>query len=173
MLKQEEERPPTMPHKTLEAMKGSVYRSVSKRDLLLFYPYHSFNYLINFLYEAGHDPFCTDIMIALRSVKSENELACMRAAARITHETFDYVLAEEEEHYIFNMNEDKVSDDIAMVASVWGKLTRFWKFAKGLKPALIWVFRLLSLLVAVTSGVAVQAVIWKEQERTRSVCLLQ
>lgn len=33
------------------------------------------------------------------------------------------VLAEEEEHYIFNMNEDKVSDDIAMVASVWGKLT--------------------------------------------------
>ena len=34
-----------------------------------------------------------DIVNALRMRKTENELACMRAAAKITHETFDYVLA--------------------------------------------------------------------------------
>ena len=34
-----------------------------------------------------------DIVNALRMRKTENELACMRAAAKITRETFDYVLA--------------------------------------------------------------------------------
>ena len=83
MLKQEEERPTTMPHKALEAMKGSVYRSVSKRDLLLFYPYHSFNYLINFLYEAGHDPFCTDIMITqYRVAENSAVISSLIAAAK-------------------------------------------------------------------------------------------
>ncbi len=63
MLKQEEERPKTIIHKPLEELKGSVFRYVARRDLMLFYPYHSFNHFINFLYEAVHDPFCTDIMI--------------------------------------------------------------------------------------------------------------
>ncbi|MBE6956057.1 MAG: aminopeptidase P family protein [Ruminococcaceae bacterium] len=34
-----------------------------------------------------------DVVNALRMRKTENELACMRAAAKITRETFDYVLA--------------------------------------------------------------------------------
>lgn len=62
-LKQEEEHPKTMIHSGLEEMKGSVFRYVARRDLMLFYPYHSFNHFINFLYEAVHDPLCTDIMI--------------------------------------------------------------------------------------------------------------
>ena len=33
-----------------------------------------------------------DIVNRIRMIKTENELACMRAAARITRETFDYVL---------------------------------------------------------------------------------
>ena len=33
-----------------------------------------------------------DLVMALRMIKSENELKCMRAAAQITHQTFDYVL---------------------------------------------------------------------------------
>ncbi len=33
-----------------------------------------------------------EIVNKIRMIKTENELACMRAAARITHETFDYVL---------------------------------------------------------------------------------
>lgn len=43
--------------------KESMFAYVSKRDLLLHYPYHSFAHFIHFLYEAVHDPACTDIMI--------------------------------------------------------------------------------------------------------------
>ncbi len=43
--------------------KESMFAYVSKRDLLLHYPYHSFGHFIHFLYEAVHDPACTDIMI--------------------------------------------------------------------------------------------------------------
>ncbi len=62
-LRQEEERPVTMTFKPLEEMKESVFRYVAKRDLMLFYPYHSFGHFIHFLYEAVHDPLCTEIMI--------------------------------------------------------------------------------------------------------------
>ena len=83
VLKQEEERPTTMPHKTVESMKGSIYRSVYKRDMLLFYPYHSFNHLINFLYEAGHDPLCTDIMITqYRVAENSAVINALIAAAK-------------------------------------------------------------------------------------------
>lgn len=63
MLRQEEERPVTMMFNPLSGMKDSVCRYVAKRDMMLFYPYHSFSHFIHFLYEAVHDPFCTDIMI--------------------------------------------------------------------------------------------------------------
>lgn len=63
MLRQEEERPTTMMFTPLAEVKDSVFRYVAKRDMLLFYPYHSFNHFIHFLYEAVHDPLCTDIMI--------------------------------------------------------------------------------------------------------------
>lgn len=62
-LRQEEERPETMLFKPLLEMKESVFRYVAKRDLMLFYPYHSFGHFIHFLYEAVHDPQCTEIMI--------------------------------------------------------------------------------------------------------------
>ncbi len=83
MLKQEEERPTTLPHKALEEMKGSVFRYVAKRDLMLFYPYHSFNYFINFLYEAVHDPLCTDIMITqYRVAENSAVISSLIAAAQ-------------------------------------------------------------------------------------------
>ena len=63
LLRQEEERPETMPFRPLEEVKGSVFRYVARRDLMLFYPYHSFGHFIHFLYEAVHDPAVTDIMI--------------------------------------------------------------------------------------------------------------
>lgn len=43
--------------------RGSVFRRVNRHDLLLFYPYHSFNHFIDFLYEAVHDPACKEIML--------------------------------------------------------------------------------------------------------------
>ena len=37
--------------------KHFMYRRIAKRDMLLYYPYHSFEHFIHFLYEAVHDPF--------------------------------------------------------------------------------------------------------------------
>lgn len=43
--------------------KESIFRYVNKHDLLLHFPYHSFDHFIHFLYEAVHDPSCKEIMI--------------------------------------------------------------------------------------------------------------
>lgn len=43
--------------------KESIFHYVNKRDLLLHFPYHSFEHFIHFLYEAVHDPTCKEIMI--------------------------------------------------------------------------------------------------------------
>lgn len=41
----------------------SIFRYVEKKDLLLHYPYHSFDHFIHFLYEAVHDPTVREIMV--------------------------------------------------------------------------------------------------------------
>ena len=43
--------------------KQSIFSYVGKRDLLLHYPYYSFDHFIHFLYEAVHDPSVSEIMI--------------------------------------------------------------------------------------------------------------
>lgn len=41
----------------------SVFDYVEQRDLLLHYPYHSFEHFIHFLYEAVHEPTVKEIMV--------------------------------------------------------------------------------------------------------------
>lgn len=43
--------------------KESIFQYVNRKDLLIHFPYHSFEHLTHFLYEAVHDPFCKEIMI--------------------------------------------------------------------------------------------------------------
>ncbi|MCD8166482.1 MAG: RNA degradosome polyphosphate kinase [Bacteroides sp.] len=43
--------------------KESVFDYIHNRDLLLHFPYHSFEHFIHFLYEAVHDPMTREIMI--------------------------------------------------------------------------------------------------------------
>ncbi len=40
-----------------------LQRYVAKKDLLLHYPYHSFEHFIHFLYEAVHEPTVREIMV--------------------------------------------------------------------------------------------------------------
>ncbi len=54
--------------------KQSVFRYVGKRDLLLHYPYHSFDHFIHFLYEAVHDPTVKEIMITQYRVAPHSEV---------------------------------------------------------------------------------------------------
>ena len=51
-----------------------MYRRIAKRDMLLYYPYHSFEHFIHFLYEAVHDPFCREIMITQYRVAEHSEV---------------------------------------------------------------------------------------------------
>ena len=41
----------------------SIFNYVARRDLLLHYPYHSFDHFIHFLYEAVHESTVTEIMV--------------------------------------------------------------------------------------------------------------
>lgn len=43
--------------------KKSIFDYVATKDLLLHYPYHSFEHFIHFLYEAVHDPMTEEIMV--------------------------------------------------------------------------------------------------------------
>ena len=43
--------------------KESIFNHVAKKDLLLYYPYHSFEHFIHFLYEAVHNPETREIMV--------------------------------------------------------------------------------------------------------------
>ena len=43
--------------------KESIFNYVARKDLLLYYPYHSFEHFIHFLYEAVHEPTVREIMV--------------------------------------------------------------------------------------------------------------
>ena len=50
---------------------GSVFKAVKKRDILLHFPYESFDYLIRFLMEAAFDPKVDEIKTDLDVYVSE------------------------------------------------------------------------------------------------------
>ena len=63
--------------------KQSIFNYVEKKDLLLHYPYHSFEHFIDFLYEAVHDPFTREIMDTQYRVADDSEVInTLVAAAR-------------------------------------------------------------------------------------------
>ena len=67
----------------------SIFRYVEKRDLLLHYPYHSFEHFLHFLYEAVHDPDVREIMVtqyrvAENSAVINNLLAAAQNGKRVT-----------------------------------------------------------------------------------------
>jgi len=54
--------------------KQSIMQYVEKRDLLLHYPYYTFDHFIHFLYEAVHDPSVEEIMITQYRVAPHSEV---------------------------------------------------------------------------------------------------
>ncbi len=53
-----------IPHKDIPHGK-SILSAMKKKDIMLYFPYHSFDYLIDLLREASIDPFVTSIQITL------------------------------------------------------------------------------------------------------------
>ena len=54
--------------------KHGLMKYVGKHDMLLHYPYYSFDHLIDFLYEAGHDRSVEEIMITQYRVAHHSEV---------------------------------------------------------------------------------------------------
>lgn len=73
-------RPVPMALTFLDA-KQSIFRYVSKHDLLLHFPYYTFDHFIHFLYEAVHDPSCKEIMITQYRVAENSEVISTLIAA--------------------------------------------------------------------------------------------
>ncbi len=61
----------------------SLFKIISKRDILLHYPYHSFSHFIDFLREASIDPYVREIKITIyRVAKNSAVMKALRNAAR-------------------------------------------------------------------------------------------
>ena len=52
----------------------SMFKVIRKRDVMLHYPYQSFNYFIDFMREAAIDPYVTDIKITLYRVAKRSKV---------------------------------------------------------------------------------------------------
>lgn len=69
--------------------RDSIFEYVAQHDLLLHYPYHSFDHFIHFLYEAVHDPLVREIMVtqyrvANNSTVINNLVAAAQNGKRVT-----------------------------------------------------------------------------------------
>ena len=63
--------------------KESIFHYVDQKDLLLHYPYHSFEHFIHFLFEATHDPFTHEIMVTqYRAAENSTVINTLIAAAQ-------------------------------------------------------------------------------------------
>lgn len=63
--------------------KESIFNYVEKKDLLLYYPYHSFDHFIHFLYEAVHNPETREIMVTqYRVAENSTVINTLIAAAQ-------------------------------------------------------------------------------------------
>ncbi len=61
----------------------SLFRLITKRDILLHYPYHSFSHFIDFLREASIDPTVREIKITIyRVARNSAVMKALRNAAR-------------------------------------------------------------------------------------------
>lgn len=61
----------------------SIFRYVEKKDLLLHYPYHSFDHFIHFLYEAVHEPAVREIRVTqYRVAENSTVINTLIAAAQ-------------------------------------------------------------------------------------------
>src|ERR1035437_705343 len=71
-----------LPHPDLEKIK-SLFKAIRRKDILLSYPYQSFNHIIDLLREASIDPKVTSIKITLyRAAKNSNIISSLTNAIK-------------------------------------------------------------------------------------------
>jgi polyphosphate kinase len=67
--------PPRLRHKALENISHTTLRAIRERDILLNYPYHTYNHLITLLREASIDPSVESIKITLYRIAESSKIA--------------------------------------------------------------------------------------------------
>ncbi len=71
-----------LPHRDIKP-RGSIMEAMDKKDILLHYPYHSFDYIIDLLREASVDPKVTSIKMTIyRAAKDSSILNALINAAK-------------------------------------------------------------------------------------------
>jgi polyphosphate kinase len=71
-----------VPHKDIQPGK-SILSVIKKKDIMLYFPYHSFDHFIDLLREASIDPFVTSIQITLyRLARNSSVINALLNAAR-------------------------------------------------------------------------------------------
>jgi len=67
--------PPAIEHKYLKEHQHTILKAIKQKDILLHYPYHSFNHIVNLLREASIDPVVESIKITLYRVADSSRIA--------------------------------------------------------------------------------------------------
>ncbi len=67
--------PPPLMHKDLVNIPFTTLKAIKKQDILLHYPYHSYNHIVNLLREASIDPSVESIKITLYRVADSSKIA--------------------------------------------------------------------------------------------------
>jgi len=76
------QKPKPMRLNCLDAQ-DSIFNYVERKDLLLYYPYHSFEHFTHWLYETVHDPSVTEILITqYRAAENSAVINTLIAAAQ-------------------------------------------------------------------------------------------
>ncbi|MBL6692197.1 MAG: polyphosphate kinase 1 [Pseudomonadales bacterium] len=65
---------PQIPISRLETDEGSIFKKIRDKDILLYFPYHPFDYMTDLLKTAAVDPAVTDIKINLYRVASNSRI---------------------------------------------------------------------------------------------------
>ena len=74
---------PPLPHGELQSA-GPIFDAMAERDRLLYFPYHSYEYVVRFLSEAAADPTVEEIWLTVYRVSRESAVlgAVLEAAER-------------------------------------------------------------------------------------------
>jgi polyphosphate kinase len=67
--------PPALMHRDLETNPFTALKAIKQKDILLHYPYHTYNHIIGLLREASIDPSVESIKITLYRVADESKIA--------------------------------------------------------------------------------------------------
>ncbi|MFO0434680.1 MAG: polyphosphate kinase 1, partial [Sphingobacteriaceae bacterium] len=67
--------PPAIEHKMVVDNHQTILKVIKNKDVLLHYPYHSFNHIVNLLREASIDPVVESIKITLYRVADSSRIA--------------------------------------------------------------------------------------------------